>query len=176
MSNPPKLSNSAKPATIQTGKAMKNHVLSAVGATIVCLSVVFFWSFPSLAQEKAVPVLGLNAQKTSLTIKSPSTPSATYALDAAQVDNMIAELAQMRAEMKPPRPAVDPSPGTKINVATAGRWWVQKNGANIDLAVLHPGYGWVGIEMSPIAAEQLQRRLTALHPAPVRAKHYYRRR
>ena len=123
-----------------------------------------------------MPVLGLNAQKTSLTIKSPSAPSAGYTLDAVQVDNMIVDLAQMRAEMKPTRPAVDPSSGTKINVATAGRWWVQKDGANIDLAVLHPGYGWVGIEMSPIAAEELNRRLAALRPAPVRAKHYYRRR
>ncbi len=155
---------------------MKRHVPSAVSATIVGLSILLCGSFHSSAQEKTVPVLGLNPQKTSLTIKSPNAPSAAYVLDAAQVDDMIAELAQMRADMKPPRPARDPSPGTKINVATVGRWWVQKDGANIDLAVLHPGYGWVGIEMSPTTAEELNRRLAALHPEPVRAKHHYYRR
>ncbi len=140
---------------------MKRHFPSAIGATIVGLFVVFGWNTYSLAQEKPAPALALNEQRTTLTIKSPSAPSGGLALDAAQVDNMIAELAQMRAEMKPPRPAVDPSPGTKINVATAGRWWVQKDGANVDLAVLHPGYGWVGIEMNRSAAEQLNRRLAA---------------
>jgi hypothetical protein len=87
---------------------------------------------------------------------------------------MIVMLAQMRADMKPPRPVGDPAPGTTINVATAGRWWVQPDGTGIDLVILHPGYGWVGTQMDPSAIEQLNRRLSrAIHRAPIRAKRTY---
>lgn len=177
MGKPRRLCILSKSAMIQTGIAMKRHFPSAIGATVVGLSIVFGWSCYSSAQEKSAPALTLNEQGTTVSIKSPSAPSAAWSLDAAQVDNMIAGLAQMRADMKPARPATDPAPGTKINVATAGRWWVQKDGANIDLAVLHPGYGWVGIQMNRTAVEQLDRRLSAeIRTAPVRAKHYYKRR
>ena len=156
---------------------MKRHFPSAIGAAVVGLFIVFGWNSYSSAQEKPAPALALNEQRTTLTIKSPGNPSAGLTLDAAQVDAMIATLAQLRAEMKPPRPATDPTPGTKINVATAGRWWVQKDGANVDLAVLHPGYGWVGVQLNRSAVEQLNRRLYAdIRSAPVREKHYYYKR
>jgi len=83
-------------------------------------------------------------------------------------------LAQMRAEMKPPRPIGDPAPGTTINVATAGRWLVQADGTGIDLDILHPGYGWVGLQMDRNAIEQLNRRLSGeIHRAPMRVKRTY---
>lgn len=89
---------------------------------------------------------------------------------------MIDMLARMRAEMKPPRPTGEPAPGTAINVATAGRWWVQPDGTGIDLAILHPGYGWVGVELDRNSVEELNRRLyLAIRRAPTRRRVYEHR-
>ena len=118
----------------------------------------------------------MNEQKTMLTAKLPSNPPATLTLDAAEVEKMIDTLAQMRAEMKPPRSIGNPAPGTGINVATAGHWWVQPDGTGIDLAVLHPGYGWVGVELDQHEIELLNRRLSlAIHRAPIRRRVYEHR-
>ena len=65
--------------------------------------------------------------------------------------------------MKPPRPVADPAPGTAVNVATVGRWWVQQDGTGIDLAVSHPGYGWVGLYLDQTAIEQLKSATVSLH-------------
>ncbi len=127
---------------------------------------------PSFAQSKASPVWALDNQKTTLTEQLPNTPAAAVKLDAAEVDKMIETLAQMRAEMKPPRPIVEPALGTKINVATVGRWYVQPDGSGIVLAILHPGYGWVGLYLDPSNIEQLSRRLPRpIHDKAVRARH-----
>ena len=129
------------------------------------------------AQATAEPVWTLNQQKTAVTAKFPTAPPASLTLDAAEVDKMIDVLAELRAAMQPARPIGDPAPGTKINVATAGRWWVQPDGTGIDLAILHPGYGWVGIELNQTAIEQLNRRLArAIHRPPERARHVYEHR
>jgi hypothetical protein len=53
---------------------------------------------------------------------------------------------------------------------------VQRDGAGIDLDVLHPGYGWVGIRMDRNSMEELSRTLSReSRPVAVRAKHSYRR-
>lgn len=125
----------------------------------------------------SAPVWTMNEQKTAVTAKFPTAPTATLTLDAAKVDQMIQTLAQMRAAMKPPRPIGDPVPGTVINVATTGRWWVQADGTGIDLDILHPGYGWVGLELDQPAIEQLHRRLgRAIHRESSRERHVYRHR
>jgi hypothetical protein len=129
-------------------------------------------SHQSLAQSKASPVWTLDDPKTTLTEQLPNAPAVTLKLDAAEVDKLIATLAQMRAEMKPSRPIVEPALGTKINVATVGRWYVQPDGNGIVLAILHPGYGWVGLYLDPSNIEQLSRRLPRpVHARAVRARH-----
>jgi hypothetical protein len=127
----------------------------------------------ALAQPKSGPTGVLNDQKTELTLQFPSAPSTKIALNASEVERMIGMLAQLRARMNPPRPMVDPSPGiTMINVAPGGRWWTQPDGAGIDLDVLHPGYGWVGILMDRTSTELLIRTLSrSLHPVAAKAKH-----
>jgi hypothetical protein len=125
-----------------------------------------------LAQTKPEPEWTLNQQKTAVTVKIPSVPPATVTLDAAQVEKMIQMFAQMRVVMTPPRPMASPAPGTTINVATAGRWYVQPDGTGVDLAILHPGYGWVGLQLDPDAMEQLSRRLSRpTHRTAIRARH-----
>ncbi|HEV2098413.1 MAG TPA: hypothetical protein VGR45_05750 [Stellaceae bacterium] len=146
---------------------------------VILALTLYLTSAPNhvLAQSKAspvtvAPVWALDDQKTTLTEQLPNVPVAAVKLDAAEVDKMIEALAQMRAEMKPPRPIVEPAPGTKINVATVGRWYVQPDGNGIVLAILHPGYGWVGLYLDPNSIEQLSRRLPRpVHARAVRARH-----
>ncbi|HEY3911773.1 MAG TPA: hypothetical protein VGM07_18080 [Stellaceae bacterium] len=156
---------------------MKASSIGAAMAVSLALFTIYARHSRSAAQTASEPAWTLNEQKTTVVAKFPTVPPATLTLDAAQVDKMIAELAQLRAAMKPPRPIGDPAPGTTINVATTGRWWVQPDGAGIDLAILHPGYGWVGLELNQTAIEQLNRRLIrAIHRPPERARHVYQRR
>jgi hypothetical protein len=144
---------------------MKRSIIIAM-----LLASFVMWCSSLSAQPKNEPTLTLNQQKTDLTLTFPNAASTT--LDAAEVDKMMLTLAQMRADMKPPRPLVDPVPGTTINIATAGRWFVQPDGAGVDLAILHPGYGWVGLQLTPSSMEQLNRRLSrSVHRPPIRARH-----
>ncbi|MGH7115448.1 MAG: hypothetical protein ACREE9_13240 [Stellaceae bacterium] len=156
---------------------MKGSIAGAATAISLALFIVYAQHSRSAAQTKPAPEWTMNEQKTALTVKLPSVPPATLTLDAAEVEKMIDTLAQMRAAMKPPRPVGDPAPGTTINVATTGRWWVQQDGTGIDLDILHPGYGWVGLLLDQSAIEQLNRRLArAIHRPPVRARHVYEHR
>jgi hypothetical protein len=140
--------------------------LLTISAQNLCLS----------AQTKPEPTTTLNDQKTTLTLKFPSATPVTVVLDTAEVERLITTLAQTRAAMKPPRPVADPAPGTAVNVATVGRWWVQADGTGIDLAVSHPGYGWVGLYLDQPAIEQLNRRLSnSIHRRPVRVRHSERK-
>ena len=123
---------------------MKRSTMVAIAAILPMLlfAVSANYSYSS-AQTNPSPTWALNPQQTTLTATFSSVPPATLALSAAEVNDMIEKLAEMRAAMKPPRPAGNPAPGTKINVATAGNWYVQADGTGIDLVVFHPGYGWV---------------------------------
>ncbi len=143
---------------------MQRSTIGAATAMALALLIAGARQSGSAAQATAEPAWTLNQQKTAVTAKFPTTPTATLTLNAAEVDKMIDVLAQLRAAMQPPRPVGDPAPGTTINVATAGRWWVQPDGTGIDLAVLHPGYGWVGLQLDQAAIEQLNRRLGARDP------------
>ena len=142
--------------------------LAALSAVLLTISVP---SSCLSAQTKPGPTATLNDPKTELTLKLPNAPPVV--LDTAEVERLITTLADTRAGMKPPRPVADPAPGTAVNVATVGRWWTQADGTGIDLAVSHPGYGWVGLYMDQTAIEQLNRRLSRsiVHQRPVRAKH-----
>lgn len=151
----------------------------SIGAALACslaLLIGYVQSSYAAAQTSPAPTWTINEQKTMSTVKLPSSPPATLTLDASQVERMIDMLARIRAEMKPPRPTGEPAPGTAINVATAGRWWVQPDGTGVDLAILHPGYGWVGLELDRNSIEELNRRLyLAIRRAPTRRRVYEHR-
>jgi hypothetical protein len=142
--------------------------LAALSAVLLTISVQ---NSCLAAETKPGPTSALNDQKTELTLKLPNAPPVV--LDAAEVERLITTLAGARAGMKPPRPVADPATGSALNVATVGRWWVQQDGTGIDLAVSHPGYGWVGLYLDQSAIEQLNRRLSRsiIHQRPVRARH-----
>src|SRR5690348_7093115 len=78
-------------------------------------------------------------------------------IDAAEADRMIQTLTALRVRMDPPIPARDPTPGESMTVIPKGRWWVQPDllTGGIVLAVLHPGYGWVGAQLDQTQTSQL---------------------
>ncbi|MGH7048250.1 MAG: hypothetical protein ACREE2_17890 [Stellaceae bacterium] len=150
---------------------MQRTFFAAVVALPLGLSLALSQSSDAAAQPKPAPAWALNAQRTTLTGTFPG-EAGSVSLDAAEVDQMIETLAHMRAAMQPPRPTGSPAQGTAINVATAGRWLVQPDGDSVDLDILHPGYGWVGIELNRTAVEELRRSLLrATYRPPVRARH-----
>jgi len=155
---------------------MKGSIITIISVMLLALFIICIGYSGLSAQTKQSPVWTLNDQNTILTGKFPSGPPAALTLDAAEVEKMIVTLAQMRATMKPPRPVGPPEPGTPIYLATASRWWVQPDGTGIDLTVLHPGYGWVGLYLDQNGIEQLSQRLSrSLHKTPSRARHSSKR-
>jgi hypothetical protein len=89
----------------------------------------------------------LSDDRTKIRVDFPSDPPISLEYDPEQLDDMIAGLAQMRAAMEPPVPMADPDPNTRILVAENGRFYVQpdKQGQGTTLALLHPGFRWVGM-------------------------------
>ncbi|MFZ3235466.1 MAG: hypothetical protein WA417_24430 [Stellaceae bacterium] len=155
---------------------MKPSHAAAVGAVPLALAMLVIQHSGLSAETKPDATMALNEQKTELSVQFPNAPATKVTLNTSEVDQMIRMLAQQRAEMTPPRPVADPAPGSTIDVANAGRWYVQPDGAGIDLDVLHPGYGWVGIRMDRNSIEELNRALArSIHPVALRAKHPYRR-
>ncbi len=154
---------------------MKLSATAAITAMPLAVATLTFQCSGTLAQTKLGLAGTLNQQQTELTLQLPNSP-AKVTLNVSEVEEMIQMLAQNRAEMNPPRAMVGPAPGSKIDVATAGRWYVQPDETGIDLDVLHPGYGWVGIRMDRNSMEELNRTLSrSIRPVATRAKHPLKR-
>jgi hypothetical protein len=150
---------------------MKCSSIISFAALSVVLLTISVQNSCLAAQTKPGPTSTLNDQKTELTLKLPNAPPVV--LDTAEEETLITTLAGARAGMKPPRPVADPAPGSAVNVATVGRWWTQPDGTGIDLAVSHPGYGWVGFVLGSDRDRATEPALVSLHlhQRPVRAKH-----
>jgi hypothetical protein len=116
----------------------------------------------------AVPAYSLNRDSTRLRVEFPTEPAVGIELDADEVDDLIAHLAEMRAAMKPPVAMADPDPGTRVKFATAGRFYVQPRPAERDLVIafLHPGLRWVGMLFGRKEAEHLIDTIRDHLPAP----------
>jgi hypothetical protein len=89
----------------------------------------------------------LNDDRTLIRVDFPSEPPVRLEYDAGQLDELIAALADARGAMEPPVPMSDPDPGTRVKVATSGRFYVQprKTEKHLILALLHPGLRWVAV-------------------------------
>ena len=71
--------------------------------------------------------------------------------------------------MLPPRPMVDPAPGTEMQTAAGMRWHVEtlRDPLLALVGLLHPGVGWVAIPLEKAQAKELVRSLRrAAAPLP----------
>jgi hypothetical protein len=87
--------------------------------------------------------------------------TASLALDAHDLDNVIQNLGQARAKMTPAFPRrLDPKPVFR-NVVKGGAFHISggrelpETKARVCLGVLHPGFGWMAFSLSPNEAMEL---------------------
>ncbi len=79
-------------------------------------------------------------------------------LDSAQLEELIVHLIGTREGMLPPRAQLDPFGGTQVLVSEKMRWYCKaKHPAPgfAQLLLMHPGLGWVGIELGPEGIDAL---------------------
>ena len=108
------------------------------------VSLVALTSPSPQAIENRTLGLSYNDDRTSVIATFPSDPPITMSMNATVVEQVIQNLATLRADMVPPRPMVD-HPLKNLQYAKFGRWQLLTldDGAVV-LMILHPGYGYVG--------------------------------
>jgi len=86
-----------------------------------------------------------------LEIPSPLT------VGAEDLEELIRQLAWVRASMKPEVPLSDPVRGTKKSSVSALRYFLahQETPDKLELMLLHPGFGWLGMILNKDAFERL---------------------
>lgn len=112
------------------------------------------------------PNWSLSDDNQTLHVDLPTNPPTRFSWDADAVDDLIANLADMRRVMQPAIPMEPPDPGSRLSIAEHGRWQVVPHGDSIALALLHPGYRWSGILIEPDSAEELANLLLSLAQSP----------
>jgi len=111
------------------------------------LSLVALSSPSPQAIEDRTLALSYNDDRTRVIATFPSDPPIAITMTPTLVEQVIQNLATLRADMVPPRAMVD-APLKNIQYAKFGRWQLLtlENGGAI-LMILHPGYGYVGIQL-----------------------------
>ena len=120
-------------------------------------------SSPSLQPvENRTLGLSYNDDHTRVIATFPSDPPIALSMPAPVVDQLIQNLATLRADMVPPRPMVD-HPLKNLQYAKVGRWQLLtlENGG-IVLMILHPGYGYVGVQLDSNSMLSLKENLEKL--------------
>lgn len=104
------------------------------------------------------PSWSLSDDKTTARVDFPTDPPCRFELQAEELDDLIATLAAMRRNMVPEIPMSDLDQGSRLEVATVGRWYVEPNpkDKSLALALLHPGYRWVAIRLDYQSAADLR--------------------
>ena len=92
---------------------------------------------PQTIEDKTL-ALSYNDDRTRVIATFPSDPPIAISMTPAVVEQVIQNLATLRADMIPPRPLVDP-PLKNLQYAKFGRWQLltHENGGAI-LMILHP--------------------------------------
>ena len=109
----------------------------------------------------SLPTWSLSPDRTKLTISFPTDPPVAFELEADEVDDMIANTAELRAAMQPSIPMTDPDPGHRMRIIPGtGRWYVSPldDGGKL-LSLLHPGYRWVSMAFEDEQAARLGSKL-----------------
>ena len=106
--------------------------------------------------------LSYNDDRTRVIATFPSDPPISISMTSAVVEQVIQNLATLRADMVPPRPMVDP-PLKNLQYAKFGRWQLLTlESGPVVLMILHPGYGYVGVQLDPDSMHSLRQTLDKL--------------
>jgi len=133
----------------------------------IMLSLVALSSPSPQTIEDRTLGLNYNDDRTRVIATFPSDPPMAISMTPAVVEQVIQNLATLRADMIPPRPLVDP-PLKNLQYAKFGRWQLltHENGGAI-LMILHPGYGYVGIQLDLASMLTLKQSLEKLSATQV---------
>jgi hypothetical protein len=134
--------------------------MRAVMAGVVSL-VALSSPSPQTIEDRTL-ALRYNDDRTGVIATFPSDPPIAIAMTPTVVEQVIQNLATLRADMSPPRPMVD-APLNNLQYAKFGRWQLLKleNGPVV-LMILHPGYGYVGVQLDPDSMLSLKQTLDKL--------------
>jgi hypothetical protein len=89
----------------------------------------------------------------------------SFAVDATVLEEMIWALAEWRIALKPEVPGVDPVPGTEMRSHPSMRWHASVTPSGVSLvALMHPGFGWIGIPLDREGGEKLISELLKAQP------------
>ena len=128
----------------------------------VVLSLVALSSPSTQMIEDRTLASSYNDDRTRVIATFPNDPPLAMSMTAALVEEVIQNLATLRADMIPPRPMVDP-PLKNLRYAKIGRWQLLTlEGGGIVLMILHPGYGYVGVQLDPDSMLSLKQTLERL--------------
>jgi hypothetical protein len=140
--------------------------MRAIVAVLVSLTAIGSPSTQVVEQTNSSLAFSYNDDHTRVIATVPSNPPVAMSMDATVVDQALQNLATMRADMLPPRPMVD-HPQSNVQYAKVGRWQLlTAEGGVIVLMILHPGYGYVGVQLDSDAIAALKQNLQKLSPAP----------
>ena len=128
----------------------------------IMLSLVALSSPSPQTIEDRTLGLSYNDDRTRVIATFPSDPPFAISMTPAVVEQVIQNLAILRADMVPPRPMVD-HPLKNLQYAKFGRWQLLtlESGAVV-LMILHPGYGYVGVQLDPDSMRSLKQTLDKL--------------
>jgi len=134
--------------------------MRAIMAGVVSL-VALSSPSPQTIEDRTL-ALRYNDDRTRVIATFPSDPPIAISMTSAVVEQVIQNLATMRADMVPPRPMVDP-PLKNLRYAKFGRWQLLTlESGPVILIILHPGYGYVGVQLDPDSMLSLKQTLDKL--------------
>ncbi len=113
------------------------------------------------------PTWNLDDDLKTVTVTFPTDPPVQLKLDAEQVDNMLANLGEFRAHLKPPVQS-DWAPGQLVGAVPDPRWVTEPDvmEGNSILHVRDPRYGWLHYLIPREEARKLVSFLQAQVDAP----------
>jgi hypothetical protein len=126
--------------------------------TIILISAIILPITAAMAQTAKVN-LSIAPDRKTLIISS-DTPQTQLDFTGDVLDALISQVGQIRSSL---RPDVTQVPKPLQGVIRSAVWYLapkDDNPGNLLLAIRHPGFGWIGMNLSPADAEKLS---TELH-------------
>ncbi len=111
-----------------------------------------------MSDETAAPKLRMRLMPGSDEAIIAITGGGEVTKTAPEVENIIRGMIVMREMMSPAIPMADPAEGTPVITTERMRWNAQPNPhtpGTVNLALLHPGVGWIGISIPQDSAQDL---------------------
>ena len=106
----------------------------------------------------------LSDDRTVAHLTTVSQPEHSVDLTAVELEAAARAFIACRADMLPARYLDNPIGGTPVLSARQMRWWISGMDDGIQVCLLHPGLGWIGIPLDKEGAKELKATILGLVP------------